>query len=422
LKITLINPRIPLENIILHPPLGIGYIAMMLKKSNHDVNIIDMPILNLSYDDLKKEIAKQKPDLIGISTMTKTFAEGVMAADACKEVYPKVPVVMGGPHVTFKPEETLERQKSIDIIVIYEGEYTMPELAEAIEKNKNLDDIEGIAFRKNRKIFKTKIREPIKNLDALPYPNRNLFPIKLYMEKDDETTLITARGCPYRCKFCSTTIMGRYLRLRSIENVMPEVDHVLSLGFKSIFISDDTFTYNKERVIKMCKEFIRNKFDFRWTCNMRIDNAWEDMLKWMKKAGCYRVFIGAESSATSVLENINKKITQNQTIDSVKKIQKAGIEVHASFALGMPGETPETIRQTVNFAKKLKPGMISFNILTPYPGTEIYEQPEKNGIIMPDKLWYEKRNWPYNLITGTKRITPQRLRKLVKEAYISYCS
>lgn len=395
---------------------------MMLKKSNHKVNIIDMPILNLSYDDLKNELKKQNPGIIGISTMTKTFAEGVVAANVCKEVFPNLPVIMGGPHVTFKPEETLERQKNIDIIVIYEGEYTMPEIVEAIEKNKSLENIEGIAFRKNGKIIKTKIREPIKNLDALPHPDRNFFPVKLYLEKDDETTLITARGCPYRCKFCSTTIMGRYLRLRSIANVSPEIEHVLGFGFKSIFISDDTFTCNKKRVIEMCNEFIKNKFDFRWTCNMRIDNAWQDMLKLMKKAGCYRVFIGAESSATTVLENINKKITQNQTISSVKKIQKAGIEVHASFALGMPGETPETIKETVEFAKKLRPNMISFNILTPYPGTEIYEQPEKNGIIIPDKLWYEKRNWPFIPIAGTTAISPEKLDMLVKNAYIEYCN
>ena len=421
LRITLINPPLPLQEVIQHPPLGLGYIAMMLKKAGHKVNIVDMPISNTSYDLLKSEIKIHRPDLIGISAMTKTFAEGIVVAETCKEALPDVPIVMGGPHVTFKPEETLERHRQIDLVTVYEAEYSIPELANALEKGESLKGIDGIAFRENGAVVRTKVRAPIDDLDSLPYPDRRMYPLDLYLRKDDETTIITARGCPYRCKFCSTTIMGRYLRTRSIGNVMPEIEHIISCGFKSLFISDDTFTCNRNRVIAMCDEFIRSGLDFRWTCNMRIDNAWPEMLVSMKKAGCYRVFVGAESSAASVLANIDKRITQDQTLKAVRMIQKTGIEVHASFALGMPGETPKTIEDTVKFAKKLKPDFISFNILTPYPGTDIFDNNEKYGVVF-DKLWYENRNWPYAAISGLNNLSSDKLGKLVKKAYIDYCS
>ena len=422
MRIVLINPPVPLKNIIVHPPLGLGYIAMILKQGGHDVKVIDMPILEMDAKKLVKTLRYFNPDLIGISTMSKTYAESVICTSYCKRNFPNVPIIEGGPHVTFTAEETLRRNKDVDIVTTYEGEYTMYELANVIENNKALENIKGICFRKDGKIVKMPVREPITKLDNLPYPDRKIYPIKKYLKRDDETTIIGARGCPFRCKFCSTTRMGRYLRLRSIENIIEELNHVLSFGFKSIFFSEDTFNFSEKRVNSFCDAIIKENLDFRWTCNFRLDLASKTMLEKMKKAGCYRVFVGIETSSGMILNNIDKKIDREKIYKTCKKIQSTGIEIHASFAFGMPGETTETIKESVKFAKQLRPDMISFNILTPYPGTELYEHPKKYGIVMPDLFWYENRDWVNVPIAGTESITPEKLEKLVKLSYIEYCS
>lgn len=420
-NILLINPPIGIEGIILHPPLGLGYIERTLTKNNYRVKILDMPILNLFSKDLKKELIKFKPSIIGISVMTKTFAQSIEVAKVCKKELPDVEIVLGGPHPTFCASEILSRHKEIDYVIKYEAEYVFLDfLRELSKKQGNLRKVEGLVFREEKKIIENRNPQLIEDLDSLDFPNRKLIPYKKYLEKDDETTMITMRGCPFNCKFCSSTLMGRKIRKRSVQNLLPEIRHILKLGFKSIFFSDDTFTFDKNRVIELCKLILSNNLKFRWTCNMRITDANKEMLAYMKKAGCYRVFVGIESGSDLILNTIHKKLVVKQIKSAVQMIKYAKIEVHASFALGMPGETEESIKASIRLAKDLNPEMISFNILTPYPGTALSDNPEKEGIIIFDKYWYEKKDWFKRPIATSKTITIEQLEKMVRLAYFEF--
>jgi anaerobic magnesium-protoporphyrin IX monomethyl ester cyclase len=420
-KVLLINPPIGIEGIILHPPLGIGYIERVLTKHNYEVKIIDMPILNMIPEDIVLELGDFNPSIIGIGVMTKTFAQAINVAKVCKQTMPNIKIVFGGAHPTFRAKETLERHIEVDYVLKYEAEYSFLQLLQELEKKEsNFKIVEGLAFRQGDLIIENAPPKLIMNLDELDFPDRRLFPYEKYLEKDDETTLITMRGCPFSCKFCSSTLMGRKIRKRSIENLLPEIRHILDLGFKSIFFSDDTFTFDKHRVIELCETLMASNLNFRWTCNMRLSDSNEEMLQVMKKAGCYRVFVGIESGSDQILDTIHKKVTTSQIKLAVEQIKKSGIQVHASFALGMPGETEESIKQSIEFAKTLDPEMISFNILTPYPGTSLADCPEKEGTIIFDKYWYEKEDWFKRPIATSETIDIKKLEKLVSFAYFNF--
>ena len=357
------------------PPLGLAYIASVLRQ-NREVKIIDSNILNYAIGDVERELRSFNPDVVGITSVTPSIYEAYKVAETAKKVREDCTVVLGGPHATFMPRETMEECKYIDIIVRGEGEETTRELIENIEKGAPLNEVKGITFREKNGIIDTEPRLFIKNIDNIPFPSRDLLPMHLYKFNGVKyTTMLTSRGCPFKCSFCSSSrLFGGYWRGRSPENVLEEMKTVYEeYGIRNIEFMDDTFTLNQERAEKICDEIIKQGWDISWGASSRVDTLSKKLVEKMKKAGCWIIFLGIESGSQKILDAIGKRITLEQVKKAVKILKDAGIQVLGSFIIGFLQDTKETIKETIKFAKSLNLNYAEFSILTPYPGTPIFD-------------------------------------------------
>ena len=360
-------------------PLGLAYLAAVLVKENYDVKIIDSPPLEFKIEDIINEIEKYQPDIIGLSAVTPTYVRALNLAQRIKKLK-DIPIVIGGPHITTMPEETINN-KCFDVGVIGEAEDTIIELVDALVNNKDLSMVDGIIFKKDGKIIKNNPRAALPDLDKVLFPARNLMPdLSLYhptpatYKKLPIGTIMTTRGCPFRCTFCCRAVFGNNCRFRSPKNVVDELELLVKKhGAKEIRIWDDTFNADPARAIKICEEIINRKLNIAWTCLARVNFAQPEVLKAMKKAGCWQISYGIESGNEQILKNIKKGITLPMVREAIRKTKKAGIASLGFFILGLPGDTEKTMRQTIDFAKELPLNAANFTICTPFPGTEIYD-------------------------------------------------
>ncbi|MBU0637133.1 MAG: radical SAM protein [Patescibacteria group bacterium] len=430
MKTIIINAKNAIEEGITHLPLVVAYPAAVLKKEGFFIEVIDLAIENISNQELFAKIRKINPDVIVINSETtvlqvKNYCHALELSRNIYKSFPKTYLAMMGAHVTFKDEETLKRNKHIDFIIRHEAEYVLLNLLKALKFNKELNGVNGISYRKNEEIIRNPDEKPIEELDSLPFPARHLFPIDQYIKKDYETVVQGSRGCSNRCYFCHSSAMDRSLRFRNIDNVIREIKEVLNMGFKSIYFADYDFGAKEERIIEFCNKVIKEKIKFSWNCNIRADRFKNEksankLLSLMKKAGCYRLFVGFESVSNEILNNSNKEVSSMQLYKAAEIIKNNGVNLHASFLFGLPGDTEETIKATVEFAKKINPQMASFNILTPYVGTPLGDHPEKFGISISDKYWYEKTNNLEKNIAGNKNLSAEKLYQLVNKAYSDF--
>lgn len=401
------------------PPLGLAYLAAVLEESDYPVTIIDAPAQGLTFPQLRKEFEKLDPDVVGISVTTPNFKEASKVSRITKAVCPEATVVVGGPHVSFTPEETLRENPSIDVVCIGEGECTLLELVQFLEVNKDLSEVKGIAYRRNGVIKRNPPQPFIENLDELPFPARHLLPTNKYRALGKNFvpgTVLTSRGCPFRCIFCSSSLLfGKKFRGRSPENVVNELEE-LHIAYKAhdIELLDDLFTFNQKRAEAICQEILNRKLDVRWVCSSRVDTITKKLMMKLRKAGCALIYLGVESGSQRVLGLIKKGIRIEQSIRALKWAEEAGIETLASFVLGVPGETKEEMEQTIKFAKKLNPDYAQFTIATPYPGTELYETAKEQGLL-------SENNWSqYTVLrptVATENFTLKDLEKVLSKAY-----
>ena len=405
LKIALVNPPLTAEeqagslkevaNIL--PPLGIGYIAAVLEKNDFPIKIIDCRPLDMNIQQLIDELKKENPHIIGITATVLEAKRAIEISKILKKELPKTLLVIGGPHFTSIPIETLENS-DFDIGVYAEGEYTFLELADAIEearikklKSLSLKKIKGLYYKnKNGKIFFTGMREYIKDLDNIPFPARHLYPpLDMYSPvpasyiKFPLGHLMSSRGCPFRCVFCDRKVFGNAYRARSPKNVVDEIEELIRVyGAKEIKFFDDTFTIDEKRVAEICNEMEKRNIKVPWSCLTRANTSSKELFKRMKKAGCWQVAIGLESGDQRMLNIMKKGVTVEQNENAVKWAKEAGLNVRAFFVLGMPGETLESIEKTIKFAKKLPLDVVTFYALTLYPGNELFEIVKKEGKIL----------------------------------------
>jgi len=370
------------------PPLGICYIAAYLEENGKDVEIIDCTPLEMSYGDLIAELDRGQPDVVGLSATTPSFESALKTATLVRERLPESVIVLGGVHVTALPEETLSC-KLFDIGVIGEGELTMLELVNHLEKHglKKLSKIKGIAFRRGKTVVLTGKREFIQDLDSLPMPARHLIPpLEKYhptpasYKKLPHADLMTSRGCPSLCTFCDRSVFGCSFRGRSAENVVDEVEELVNkYGVKDIKFFDDTFTLDTRRLNRICELFRERGIDVPWSCLTKVNLVSKEMLLMMKKAGCWQILYGIESGDPHMMELLKKGTTVEQNEKAVKLAKEVGLNVRCDFLFGTPGDSIESMRKTLEFAKKLNPDLAHFNKFTPYPGTEIYQNLVKEG-------------------------------------------
>lgn len=366
-------------------PMGLGYIAAVLLEEGFKVSLLDPENERIGFEGIRKRIREEAPDIVGISCVTPTFSNAQKVAKIVKEEI-RCLIVLGGVHASALPEQTLGNYPEFDIVVIGEGEYTMRELCEAIQSDrKELDNIKGIAFRKNGRVIKTPPREWISDLDGLPFPARHLvnmegYKIQPHMNIGKKTaTMITSRGCPFNCIFCSAHInMGRGYRPHSPKRVIAEIEHLKqNYGIQHIYFHDDTITVQKDRVAEICNLLLAKKIGISWICMARVNSLSEDLAALMKKAGCYGIGFGVESGDETVLKNIKKGITLEQCRAAYRYCKKFGIRTYATLMFGNPGETKESAEKTIKFAIELDPDIAMFYVLTPFPGSEVFNMYNK---------------------------------------------
>ena len=311
-----------------------------------------------------------------------------------------VNIIVGGPHPTIMPKETLKDNTEIDVAVLGEGEIIVIELVDAIRENKNLSHVNGIAFRDKDHIILTDQREYIKDLDEIPFPAWHLLPMQRYRPTASyyrqlpSYLMITSRGCAFKCAYCSQ-IFGKTFRYHSSQRIMSEMEILISrYNAKEIIFRDDTFTLNNTRIEILCRDIMASGLHKRvkWSCATRVDCVNEKLLKLMKRAGCWGIHFGVESGSQRLLDKIHKGIRIEQIKDAFRWSHEAGIETRAYFMLGLPGETRVDSFRTIDFAKELNPDWVQFTLTTPYPGTELFSIAQKDGTLK-SKDWQFYQSW-----------------------------
>jgi len=424
MRILLINPpsSFAFRNItgFCVPPLGLAYLAAVLEKHGYDVKIIDGVTENLTYREISKIISKYCPDLVGITATTPTIYDAYIVARIAK--HHGVKVVIGGPHATFLDTDVLKECPYIDFVVRGEGELTLLELVKALEKRKPLSHVLGLTWRDRDGRIKRNSRRPyILNLDDLPMPAYHLLPMDKYQVGEIRyATIMTSRGCPFKCTFCaSSRLFGKRYRWHSAERVLDEIEVLVNkYKVKSIEIIDDTFTLNRKRAIKIAKGILKRGLDIIWSCSSRVDTIDKELAEILKKSGCSVIYLGIESGSQRILNKYKKGVTIDQITRAVKILKEAKLEILGSFILGAPDETIDEARKTLSFSLKLDLDYAQYSILTPYPGTEIYEKAEKKGLLLT-------KNWRlYDALHPVLKtlIPPRKLRSLVRKAYLIFYS
>lgn len=413
-------------------PIWLSYAAGVLKKDGFDVKLVDSPAQKSTLGDVVKIAKKFEPEMVIVDTSTPSIHNDVKVASKLKNVT-KAFVVLVGTHVSALPKETLKLDENIDAVTTYEYDYTLLELAKCIEHKKSLKNVRGIVFRTlSGKIVKNPSRPMIKNLDNLPFVSEIY---KKHLNIEDYfyssagypmVMIITGRGCPFRCFWCNwpQVFHGRRYRLRSAENVVEEFGYIVNnlSEVKEIGIEDDTLTANIERVRKICKLLIKKGINkkVKWYANVRVNLDLKTM-KLMKEAGCRLVIPGYESGVQKLLDNSHKGITLEQSRKFAKNAKKAGLLVHGCFIIGLPGETKETARRTIEFAKKLDPDDAQFFPLIVYPGTEAYEWAQKNKYLTTTDFskWNTSDGW-HSCVISRPGLTNEEVLKLCDQAKIEF--
>jgi len=381
MRTLLINPPYPFSEVPIMP-MGLAYIAGVLEQNGNDVEGLDLLVSKYSKDKIKRKLEENQPDIIGVTSVTMNYPIASSILKYCKSIDKDIITVIGGPHVTFRPVETLDEAPWTDIVVRGEGEQTMLDIV----SGKKLEHIDGVAFRSDG-IRLTDQRRLIENLDELPLPARHLFPLSRYQALGSPCSLITGRGCPFNCIFCVGSKMGgRRARYRNPKLVVDEMEQSLAYGFEEVNFEDDLFTLNHRHLHAICDQIIDRGLKFNWRAFSRVDTVNPRVLQKMKEAGCTYLCYGVESGNQHILDKVKKKITLERIRDGVKMAKDAGISVQASFILGLPGETKETLLQTMQFAQQLET-FYGLHVLAPFPGTEVRENAEEYGIEILTNDW-----------------------------------
>lgn len=397
-------------------PLGLAYLAAVLRKEGHEVLIydadcnvnpskMDFTALEESYPlylkslhdshpiwkEISETICSFNPGIVGISVWTTFAASAFTIASIIKRINKDLPVIMGGPHVSIKHDEVIKICPDVDFLVRGEGEESFLELVEKLQgrdevKIEGLRDIKGITYRRNDTLIHNPDREFIQNLDVIPFPARDLLLNSGSYSSEDMGLLMTSRGCPYNCSYCATSIWKRKIRYRSIDNIVEEIKLVIdAYGTRQFTFKDDSFTVNRKRVLEFCDKLIKENLGINWDCNTRVDVVDEELLKKMKAAGCNGIKVGIETGSQRVLKLVNKRTTLSQAREAASLFRQVGIHWTGYFMMGLPSETKEEIYQTLKFMKELKPDFASLSVYEPFPGTNLFDIGIKKGLVQNER-------------------------------------
>lgn len=389
-------------------PINLAYLAAAVIKAGFSAEIWDYGIEEFIENDFINRIKECNPYAIGVHCKTFNIIQGNYLAGIVKEHFPEIKTIMGGPHSSALPIETLKEFPYFDIAVVGEGEATIVDLCREITNGNNLKNVKGIAFREGNNVVSTEKRELIRNLDEIEYPARYLLSKNLYNKhhstrgisplNHNVTEIFTSRGCPGKCIFCAVNISyGNQVRFRTVDNALGEVEECISrYNYNHIIIQDDTFTLNKTRVSGIL-DGLRRLGLRSWSCDSRVDTVNEEMLKEMASSGCKKISFGVESGSEKILKLIKKNISIEQVRRAVKWAKKYGIDIiECTFIIGShPDETYDDVQATWKLIKEVSPDIISVSIIVPYPGTEIYK-------LMNERGYIDTKNWSDFQMIGTE--------------------
>ena len=410
------------------PHLGLLNLGAVLRKAGHRVCIVDASAQGIGYEQSLEETRRFRPDILALTAVTPSIIKTVKLASMIKEIYPSIPVILGGPHITAVPEQTLLDFSVFDYGVIGEGENTLVELIDALVSNRAPEHVPGVAFNENGKINFAPPRRTIKDLDSLPFPVWDLldgFPSRYHpalfkYKKLPATHIISARGCPCKCIFCDTSVFSRKIRFHSPEYVLDMVGYLVKdFGIKEIIFEDDQFLIKKERVARICEGFLNAPWNISWCCSGRVNSVNDiSLLKLMKRSGCWQISYGIESASQKILDFAKKAITITQIEKTVCLTHGAGILSKGYFIFGLPHETETTMKNPIQFAKRIPLNDISIFALTPFPGSEMYDIAEQFGEIEKD---FEKMNL-LDVVYVPKGLSKEKLvyyqRRFMREFYL----
>ncbi len=386
MKILLIYPY-PLydrsqEEDIKPVPIGVYYIGALLKENHYDVEILNWYKIHKTPQKIAEVLLEKKPDIIGFSILNANRWGGLEVAQIAKEMNPDVKIVFGGVAATFLWKHFLKHFPHIDFVVIGEGEYVFLQLVKSIEKGNygDIRNIKGIAFRKKGKIVRTKPAEAIKDLDELPIPAK-------YFEYQH---VAFSRGCPWKCAFCgSPKFWGQKIRFHSPENFVRHLELLYNKGITFFYVSDDNFTINKDKVIEICKRILEKGLRIVWVAISRVSYIDEDILYWMRKAGCTQISYGIESGSEKIRDLLNKNVKTDQAMNAFALTHRYGIIARAYFIYGSPEESWQTIQETIDLIHQIKPLICVLYILEIYPGTRLYSDFQKK-FNATDDIWLKR--------------------------------
>ncbi len=393
MKIGLINPPYDFSrhSTSFVPPLGIATVAAMLEKEKHFVRILDCQAQGTMLEDVIAWIKKHDFDIIGLTSSTIAIDNAAKIIKLAKKKFPKLTTMVGGPHPTFDPKGSM-KLTGADLLVYGEGEETIVDLIKNIKKPQK---VLGIYYREEGKIKNTKPRPLTKDLNTLPWPARHLLDIKKYKpfagsyKRLPSMQIMSTRGCPYNCSFCCS-VFGRSYRKRDPKDVIEEIKHLIKkYGAKEIYFQDSLIVLDRKWIMEICGRIIKEKLDITWSGSARANLVDLELLKKMKKSGCFRLAFGVESGDPRVLKIVRKDVNVPKIKEAFKMCRKVGIATTAFYILGLPGDNRESCLRTIKLAKELNADVSSFNIATPFPGSDFYKHLDQYGKIYD----FDLRHW-----------------------------
>jgi len=412
---------------VIRCPLNIALLASFIRqRGDYDCVLVDFETTQISsVTDMAQIVLAPCPKYVCITTLTPRFPAVVRMAQEIKRLDPAVTIIVGGPHVTGSPQTAL--YDGISYGIIGEGEEALLELLDTLEAGRGPSSVENLIYRDGTGTRINGMRPFVKNLDEMPFPAWDLMNLEDYVDpvyfKGRHLAIFSGRGCPYDCTFCASRVTWRRkLRLRSVENVMDEIRHIVDvLGVRNLMFWDDTFAANKKRATSICNRIIEEDLDISYTVQIRADASSDELIEALRDSGCAFAAIGVESGSEQILERIGKRETKEQFRDTVSAMKRANLPIIASYIIGLPGDTHETIRETMEFALELDADQSKFMILAPYPGTRVYDIAVEEGLVDPTSFeQMEDLNYYDSVAINLSEVSDEDLIRYQDQAYEQY--
>jgi anaerobic magnesium-protoporphyrin IX monomethyl ester cyclase len=431
MKVALVAP--PWEVMVnSYPPLGLGYVAAATRDAGFPTSIYDYGLEpHATIARMVDEVSAEAPDVIGITTWTHLYHVCCDLAKAFKQRLPDVTIVLGGPHVTIFPAETLEEEPSADFVVYGEGELTMVELLRAMDTRGPYDGILGLAWRSATGVVKNPTRPINKDIETLPFPARDLMRLERYplraWDGEPMTTMMTSRGCPYACTYCFKGLFGRRYITTPNDAIIAEMEEIhAQYGITHFYFVDDLFVVNLTRLMEFVDEMRKRKLPFRWQCLARVDRLQREHYFAMAEAGCSKIHYGIETGDPEVMVRVDKEATIEEVRNAVTWCHEAGIQAKGYFMIGLPGETEVTTRRTIDLACELPLADAMFSLTTPFPGTALWNDVKDRFVGIPRKELFRRASYYYGTrnvsepMFNLSQLPTERLIELVDQAEFEF--